>query len=167
MDGALPRTLLFLPGDGYLRLADLGPEGSDRWGLRAFAAQRRVSLVGPSGLESALGAFSVLGEELAETEALRRPEVHDELGAISQTRLVAQLTSAKEMGRALGRAVLRYNEHVRGLAELDGALRRTLELTAPRKTSYPRQVGPPDPPPTAAVGPAAEEHAVKRLRPPE
>ena len=168
VDGALPRTLLFLPGDGYLRLADLGPEGSDRWGLRAFAAQRRVSLVGPSGLESALGAFSVLGEELAEAEALRRPEVHDELGAISQTRLVAQLTSAKEMGRALGRAVLRYNEHVRGLAELDGALRRTLELTAPRKTSYPRQVDPPEPPPTAAVGPAAEEQAASlRLRPPE
>ena len=146
----MPRTLLFLPGDGYLGLADIGPDGADTWGLRAFAAQRRVTLVGPSGLESVLGAFSALGEELAEAESLRRPEVHDELGAISQTRLVAQLSSAKEMGRALGRAVQRYNEHARGLAELDGALRRTLELTAPRKTSYPRHVEPPAPPPADA-----------------
>ena len=64
MAGSLSRTWLVLPGEGYLQAA-YGPDGSDELGLHAFAAERAVMLVGPSGLRSTLQLATLWQSEAA------------------------------------------------------------------------------------------------------
>ena len=150
VEGSLSRTWLVLPGEGYVQAA-YGPDGSDDSGLHAFAAERSVMVVGPSGLRSALQLATLWQAEAAAGERLGEERVRETLEMLQPVWTDGLLPQSRVMGKDLGRLVKTANRLSEFVKAFDSALRAkdALDLPRARKTSLPVQV---DEPAGGAVG---------------
>ena len=142
--GSLSRTWLVLPGEGYLQAA-YGPDGSDESGLHAFAAERSVMIVGPSGLRSALQLATLWQSEAAAVGRLGEERVRETLEMLQPVWTDGVLPQSRAMGKDLGRLVSTVNRLSEFVTAFDSAIRAkdALDLPKARKTSLPVQVDEP------------------------
>ena len=145
LPGALPRTWMLLPGEGYLDAA-YSPDGSGGASLHQFADARGVALVGPHGLRSVLHMWQTLRSEVEQEQRLSDDGVQLRLQALQPIWVDQMLPRSKAMGKDLRKVVTRFNEMAEMMIAFDAALRHeeVLGLPRARKTSLPPTVAPPD-----------------------
>ena len=143
-EGALSRTWLLLPGEGYLQAA-YAADGSDSGGLHEYAAERAVSLVGPNGLRSVLQHHALLQLETEASERLEDDKVQARLRQLQPAWTESVLPRTRAMGKDLKKLVATFNELGEMIKSFDVDLRArdVLDLPKVRKTSLPVVVGGP------------------------
>ena len=140
-EGCLPRTWMYLPGEGYLQAA-YGADGCDSMGLHAHAVARHVVLVGPNGLRSTLQLVTMWQEEAAAALRLQKADVQERIVQLQPLWTENVLPHATAMGKELKKVVARFNDFQESITKFDLELRAkaALDLKKARKTSLPQRV---------------------------
>lgn len=135
--GALPRTWLLLPGEGYLQAA-YNADGEDSEALHLFADARGVTLVGPHGLRSALHLWRILQSDVELEERLREQCVQQRLQQLQPLWSDQVLPRSRTLGKDLKKVVAGFNELAGLVISFDEVLSKdVLGLPKRRKTSLP------------------------------